>query len=296
MAQRAASTALGAGEAGLLRKSAGVGEPIGAAARWGPPLRLGLTALGLALWLAYLTIHRDGIAIDAHAYFVGSYRPDTLADALLYSPAFSQAIEPLRWLGWDGFRFVWRLLEVLVLVWLTGPLSGLLVLVNPFALEVLAGNIHILIAGAIVAGFRFPGTWAFMLLTKVIPGVGILWFALRQEWRRLLAAIGVTATISVVSFAISPTKWFEWVGVLGSVSAGIGPGATAPEAVAIAVALSVRLPIAILILIWAARGDHRWAVPVAVLLAIPTIWITSLSVLAAVPPLLKRPRAIRLRA
>ena len=43
---------------------------------------------------------------------------------------------------------------------------------------------------AIVLGFRWPFTWAFVLLTKVTPGVGLLWFAVRREWRSLAIALG----------------------------------------------------------------------------------------------------------
>ena len=42
----------------------------------------------------------------------------------------------------------------------------------PVALELYHGNIHLWIAAAIVLGFRYPWTWAFVLLTKVTPGVG----------------------------------------------------------------------------------------------------------------------------
>ena len=36
-------------------------------------------------------------------------------------------------------------------------------------------------------------SWAFVLLTKVTPGIGLLWFAIRRRWRDLAIALGVTA-------------------------------------------------------------------------------------------------------
>ena len=69
----------------------------------------------------------------------------------------------------------------------------------PVSQEILIGNIHLLLAAAIVLGFRWPGTWAFVLLTKVTPGVGLLWFAVRREWRSLGIALGATAAIVAVS-------------------------------------------------------------------------------------------------
>ena len=96
------------------------------------------------------------VAVDAHAYFVGEYGVLGGDDAFLYAPAFSQLVELLRWLGWDGFRTVWRFAELAVLTAFTGPLVGPSIFVNPIALEVNVGNIHLLLAGAIVAGGLDP--------------------------------------------------------------------------------------------------------------------------------------------
>ena len=63
-------------------------------------------------------------------------------------------------------------------------------------MEIAGGNISLLLAVAIVWGFRWPWTWAFVLLTKITPGVGLLWFALRREWRQLAIALGATAAVA----------------------------------------------------------------------------------------------------
>ena len=77
------------------------------------------------------------------------------------------------------------------MIWL-GWRSALLVLAfPPVALELYHGNIHLLMAAAIVLGFRYPIGWSFLLLTKVTPGVGLVWFAVRREWRPLIIALGV---------------------------------------------------------------------------------------------------------
>ena len=47
----------------------------------------------------------------------------------------------------------------------------------------------------------------------------------------------------------------------------------------------LRLPVALVLVAWGARTDRRWTVPVAALLALPVIWLTSLSMLAALVPL-----------
>ena len=66
-----------------------------------------------------------------------------------------------------------------------------------------------------MVGFRYPAAWSLILLTKVTPGIGLLWFAVRREWRSLAIALGATAVIAAVSLAIDPRAWFEWFGVIG---------------------------------------------------------------------------------
>jgi hypothetical protein len=51
----------------------------------------------------------------------------------------------------------------------------------------------------------------------------------------------------------------------------------------------LRLAVAAALIIWGARTDRRWVVPVATVLAMPVLWITSPAVLAAIP-MLRRPR------
>jgi hypothetical protein len=50
----------------------------------------------------------------------------------------------------------------------------------------------------------------------------------------------------------------------------------------------VRLPLALLIVVWGARTNRRWTVPIAVTLALPVIWTASLSILVAMVPLARR--------
>jgi hypothetical protein len=76
-----------------------------------------------------------------------------------------------RHLPFDVFVGIWRTILLATLVWLAGPFTPFVLLLVPVASEVNAGNIQILLAGAIVAGFRWPGTWSFVLLTKVTPGI-----------------------------------------------------------------------------------------------------------------------------
>jgi len=126
-----------------------------------------------------------------------------------------------------------------------------------------------------VVSFRWPAAWALILLTKVTPGIGLLWFAVRREWRNLAIALGATAAVIAISAAIMPTAWADWVRVLMHIAGRDGTWAAVP------IPFLVRLPFAIAIVIWGARTDRRWTVPVACMLALPALWYGGLTMLLA---------------
>ena len=109
-----------------------------------------------------------------------------------YSPIFDTLVAPGRLLPFEVFVAIWRAILLVALIYLAGPFTIFVLFTVPVASEINAGNIQILLALAIVKGFRWPATWSFVLLTKVTPGVGLLWFALRREWRALAIAFGFT--------------------------------------------------------------------------------------------------------
>ncbi|MEZ4596262.1 MAG: hypothetical protein R3C32_05075 [Chloroflexota bacterium] len=84
---------------------------------------------------------------------------------------------------WPVFVTAWFAAGVALYVWMVGPWSLALLAVPVFAVELFIGNIHLLLALAVVLGFRWPAAWSFVLLTKVTPGIGLLWFVVRREWR-----------------------------------------------------------------------------------------------------------------
>jgi hypothetical protein len=195
--------------------------------------------------------------------------------AYVYSPAFLQGIALLKALPWEAFLAAWTVILLLAVRYLAG--ARLWAVAIGFAvLEVLGGNIHLLLAVAIVAGFRWPAAWAFVLLTKVTPGVGLLWFAVRREWRNLAIALGATAAVVAVSWAIAPAAWADWMDVLAaSTTKTVGTWAAIP------VPVWVRLPFAAAIVVWGARTDRAWTVPVAAMLALPALWFGGASMLLA---------------
>jgi hypothetical protein len=243
-------------------------------------------ALVAAIWVAIVVFSEPfgrlwGTGQDAYCYWF-----PTLADpyarsdwtdpiAYVYSPAFLQLLEPIRRLPWQAYVSVWTLVLLGSVYVLTGRRWFALGVVLGL-MELAGGNIHLLLAAAMVLGFRWPGTWALVLLTKITPGIGLLWFVVRREWRSLAIALGTTAALIAVSFALLPNAWFQWAEVLTRVAGRDGTWAAVP------IPFVVRLPFAIAIVVWGAWTGRRWTVPVAGMLALPALWYGGLSMLLAV--------------
>lgn len=257
---------------------------IGASRHW----RLILTVLGgVGLLLVVTGVLAYNLQPrDSHAYWsvdpVDPYRNARLGgeDAFLYAPVVAQLLGPFTHLPFDVFRIGYGLMEIAALA-----IGGIgYTLLMPGVIEdIVRGNIHILMAVAILAGFRFPGAWATILLTKVTPGIGLLWFAVRRDWRALAQVTLVTLVIVGVSVVLGGVRpWQDWLSLLTRSAESPQTyrylGLTPPG-------LIVRLPIAAAVVAWGAWSNRRWTVPVAAFLALPVIWPSGFAVLAAVPPL-----------
>jgi hypothetical protein len=226
-------------------------------------------------------------SVDSYAYWStahGAMYGGQAAGAMgayLYSPAFAQLLTPLTILPWAWFVTVWTGINFAALWFLMGRWSLPSMLFLPIPFEIISGNVHLLYAVAIVLGFRASVTWALPLITKVTPGIGVLWFAVRREWRPFAVALGFTAAIVAVSFLLDPTAWRQWVDTLQASSStpAVTPGWFLP------MPLLVRLPLALVIVVFAALTDRPWLLPFAVVLALPVVWLNGLAVLAACWPL-----------
>jgi hypothetical protein len=204
-----------------------------------------------------------------------------------YSPALAQVASIFRVVPWPTFLLLWLALLVATVVWLGGRQTIYLLAFPPVAAELYHANINLLLAAAIVLGFRYPAAWSFVLLGKITPGIGLLWFAVRREWRHLAIALGVTALLAGISFAVAPQLWFDWARAIVA-SSGASPVAFNPP-------LWLRLPIAAVVVIWGARTDRPWTVPVSAVIAMPVWWLAVFSILAAIVPLRRVPRASEVR-
>jgi len=244
------------------------------------PLWLPLTIMG-GIALAGLLLVSHGW--DLHAYWAlhpdhpYGGRPDAF-DAFLYSPPAVLALAPLGILSWPGAQVVWLVLQ-LACLWLIGRRWALaLVLFPPVWLDLAYGNANIMLTAAIVIGMRHPSTWAFVLLSKVSPGVGLLWFVVRREWRAVTTALLATAAIALLSVVVFGTRlWADWLAVLDlSRTLPIPPQA-------LQVPVLPRLAIAAAVVAWGGLTDRRWTVPVACTIAMPLIWPIALVPLVAIP-------------
>jgi hypothetical protein len=256
-----------------------MGGPGGRLARFRRPARDALVVVGILRALYFFFVQGikpwEFAGVDARAYWqvdlAHPYSAANLGDvsSYLYSPAFAQLMAPLGALPFPVFFALWTALSVAILVWLVRPWPWAVpILCLPIIYELCVGNIHFLLAAVAVLGFRAAGLWAFPLLTKITPGVGVAWFAFRREWRALAVGLGTTAGIVAVSFALNPTAWIEWVNYLT-------PSSGRSEALILRVAISVVL------LAFGAWSGRRWLVAVAMWLALPVIYVNSWVILLA---------------
>jgi hypothetical protein len=248
-----------------------------------PLLRDAAIVAGLVFG-AYLFLvsagQKGSLAFDVVAYWsVDLARPygGNVGDLgfFAYAPPFALVLAPFTTLPWLAFVGVWYALLIGAVVYL-GRRDVLAVLAfPPVAVDLYHGNIHLLLALAIGLGLRHPAAWALVLLTKVTPGVGLLWFVVRREWRNLAVALGATAAIVAVTYVFLPTQWAGWIGML------LDNAGTPPPWPALPVPLWLRLPLAAAVVVWGARTDRAWAVPVAAAMALPALWPGGWAILAA---------------
>jgi len=255
----------------------------------------GWLATGFAFVVVAQLVHSVGYdaysywSIDLSDLYGRTMSSNFTLGAFRYTPPIALLFAPLGTLPWWLFLWLWTAVSLAILTWLGGRWSLVLFALPPVALELYHGNVHLLIAAAIALGFRFPWTWSFVLLSKITPGIGVLWFAVRREWRAFGWALGATVVVALATFVVAPHYWTEFVDSLLSNLSQPQPFSIPPPA-------PIRIPLALLLVAWGARTDRPWTVPVAAAMALPIIWPHGLTVaLAAVPFLRLGDRAALVR-
>jgi Glycosyltransferase family 87 len=200
-----------------------------------------------------------------------------------YPPPMVWIAGPLKLLPWPLAYWVWFGFLFAVLVWLARDWALAWLAFPPVSSELYHGNIHLLIAAALVLSMRFPAAYAFLALSKVTTGVTALWWVARREWRALAIALGTTIGIAAVSFALASDQWLQWPSHIAAESN--------EATILIGIPLLVRLPVAALVTIAAGLTNRSWLLAVAATLALPLLWVHGLAVLVAVTPLYRMDRA-----
>ena len=240
---------------------------------------VGFRLLGIYPWNEYV--------FDLHAYWITRAGVDYAsqhagpAGTYLYSPAFAQAIRPLTILPLPIFAAIWTSIGAALLIWLTGRRVLLVALLPPVLITLVQGQLDIAFAAVAVLGLRWPALWVLPLLTKITPGIGIVWFLVRREWRQLVIALSVTLGVMAISFVLDQGGWASWVAMLLRAEFP-----NDPRLVYLNVPLTVRFPVALALIVWGARTNRTWTIPVAMTLAMPIVWANSVTILVALIPLL----------
>jgi hypothetical protein len=240
--------------------------------------------------------------VDNYAYWsawqgAGLYEPNAhLGQATyLYSPAFAQAIYPFTLLSWDVFRVLWiaaAWVAMLYLLWpLPRPLRWAAIVVAWYAC--LTANADWIVALCLGLGLRYPAAWAGLLLTKVTPGIGVIWFAVRREWQSFGIALGATAAIVAVSALLTPNLWLDW---LATLQRSVPHSAHGDFFGILVPALIWRLGVALVLVVVGAWRGWRWVLPTAAVLGQPDIWGVTLLFFASLPRLYElRPARVEAR-
>ena len=225
------------------------------------------------------------VPCDAYSYWAVDSTPYTWETNLeyRYSPAFLWIIRPLQALPFEAFLGIWTAAHIAALIWLR---AGWFLIVPGLNDDVLRGNISTFIAlFAVLAIQRSAAWWAPVLLTKITPAIGIVWHAVRREWRQLALAVGVTAAIVLVGVVVNPELWRAWFGSLVAAESTYELGHPLGP-------LPLRLVIGALIVGAGAWTGRAWTVPIGMLVCVPGLWAFNLSLLAAVPRLLRREQPV----
>jgi Glycosyltransferase family 87 len=257
------------------------------------PLLVVLAAVGGVLLLV-VAVNRWAVPSDEHAYWLASQRllaGQPLYDATAsivtpyaywYPPVLAQVLAPVAAvLPSEAFTAAWTVL-LLACIWFLGgrsPLGGLaLIAFLPVAVELWFRNIHLVLALLVVLGLRrWPVLFAVGASIKLAPGLGIAYLAARGKWRDAGLATMAGIAILAVSLVVSPEAWRQFVEIVTARGAGEANGF-------IAVPYFVRAILGLVLAVVAGRLRPALGEPlliVAITVALPTLWFTALSMLAA---------------
>ena len=208
--------------------------------------------------------------------------------AYFYPPPLAQFLAPLTTvMSGTVYISVYTALLLLALWWLAGRdvLTALaLIAYLPVAVELSLRNIHLLIAVLLVLAIRrAPWLFAIGAAIKLAPGIGVIYLVARARWRDALTTCALGAAILVASVLLAPEAWRQFILIVGAGNVGSQAGI-------LPVPYLARAIVAAVLAFIAGRLDPRYGEPllvVAVTIGNPSFWVTGLSLLVAIVPLLR---------
>ena len=254
---------------------------------WQPDVsRDAMFLIGILVGLAYAT-GTFATPVDAVAYWQAGTSTELYPASwsqvangyLFYPPPVAQLSTLLQPIGWPAFILLFTTATFAAFWYCARRWSLLLIALGvPYFIGIgpelpavplgyaLIGNLQWLLAAATVLALRHPALWSIELVTKVTTAMGWWWHLLRGEWRA--AAIGAAASLLVVgvSFALGPDLWFDFAAF------AFGNGTMAnPPIPQFPIPFGVRLVTGMALLIWGARTNRAWTVPVVVGWSLPAV-------------------------
>jgi alpha-1,2-mannosyltransferase len=277
-----------------------------------PPIWLLVLAVIGGCLLLIVAVTRWGVPSDEYAYWLAGerllageplYDPNAIPGtpyAYFYPPPLAQVLAPFTAFVPDAvYVAAWTALLLVCLWWLAGRqvlVALALVAFIPVAVELWYRNIHLVLAVLIVLGLRRSSAWlAVAAAIKGAPALGLVYFLFARRYRDALVMGAVGSAMLVISVVISPEAWRQFLDVIVADAAGVG-------ASIIPIPFAVRAIVAFGLIVLAGflsrasdsdagRGigrDPRYGEAlfvVALVVANPTFWVTSLSMLVAILPL-----------
>ena len=238
--------------------------------RWVAALRMPIAVIGWIVLLA-LSLRVAGLdLVDARTYYTvdlsDAYASSTLNEGgFVYSPAFALVAQPLQGLSFEIFARLILIGSAVALGFMVTPwMAALLVLVQAPGVsgELAVGNIDLVIGALLVLVWRRPWLWSAILLTKVTPGVGLVWYATRREWRPLALATVATLVVVLISLPFTAQAWPEWFGVLTGQNVRVADAQ-------VMIPFAARALLGIGIVAFAGSTDRLWLIPIAAAISVP---------------------------
>ena len=247
------------------------------------------------MFLVVVAVYRWPAPADELSYYIGARRlidgvplydpaaTSVTPFAYRYPPPLAQALVPIALVVSPAvFTAMWTVLLMGCLFWLAGRdvwIMLALIAFPPVAVELWFRNIHLVLAVLVVLGIRrWSGFYAIGAAIKFAPGLGIVYLAVRRRWREAAVGLAVGLGILAVSVILNPAAWAQFI----EITTARGPlDVSGFVAIPYALRLLAGIAITIVAAIVPARRLSGSLLVVAVTIALPTLWFTALSMLAA---------------